>query len=626
MTMESNDDETQADETADGDIPVSETAVSSATTPKPSKADMLEFATFCQYVPLRLSPEERVLLQVMEQCLHVSEYTDHVDVAGRRINKVRRILDGILEAAHIATGLIVASGKEPALCDFLITSMSPATDTTTSSVTPTDPTTSTASTGSHNHAKGNAKEQIRRNGKSKAQPKPKRNGTAVSKLLRGKGSAKPQLVLGNAASKQPKENAILLQAMFEVGRRNKVLNPSSMRTTYGKLMYLLQDAQSPSVAKSLGFSLHKDLLLVAPYLQDHDCDALLKDPRLIESTRVVSMTNGRRKNRGNESMSTLSRQEIDQIHARQRALRQELVQEYSTPHSKLSPVHIERVLESIRDAISYVDANVRPVQTMLEYLEDNFDPHIPESSEFSLQLTGGSRISQYSSNNNLRYGFSAFSTSGSTGPTLSHSHSTQYTFCWQSLKLWQKVQRNMHKLWVCADEDLLSTSTSYQLYNTGQGLHRVQSCPSVAKVMRSLLTSTQSEAGAPWVGLSVIHLGDRDVPNALVFIDKYTQIPRFLNPICSFLHELDVVAADETSGDAVMKNYITANFGTPDRLRKLVLCDYFKHGFDGSGDDGGSCIDGRLTSSWNWTSLIAKKKYYHAFMMSGFQGFDGDFK
>ena len=49
--------------------------------------------------------------------------------------------------------------------------------------------------------------------------------------------------------------------------------------------------------------------------------------------------------------------------------------------------------------------------------------------------------------------------------------------------------------------------------------------------------------------------------------------------------------------------------------------------FDGSGADNffdaGSCIDGRLTSAWNWCSQLPTKDFYLVFKLAGFTSFDG---
>ena len=208
----------------------------------------------------------------------------------------------------------------------------------------------------------------------------------------------------------------------------------------------------------------------------------------------------------------------------------------------------------------------------------------------------------------------------------------------------------MFHLWSLAEQDLLSETIPYRLRDTGQGLNRVQSAPKTSRMMHAILNRAQ-KALSGWVGSSVIHMGDHNVPNALLFIgtwlhpsihppsqksfisrltgihritrtphdakiDKYSQIYRILLPICNTLSQLPTLYKSPA-----LRAYIDAEYGSLDALYLEILGDFFRHAFDGSGADNfydaGSCIDGRLTSAWNWCSSLEKKRYFHVFLLTG---------
>lgn len=194
-----------------------------------------------------------------------------------------------------------------------------------------------------------------------------------------------------------------------------------------------------------------------------------------------------------------------------------LVQKYGGGDAKRS-LRIERVLLSIADDEALTTAHVRPVQQMLDLLYEHFDRSTPEK------------------------GCNLAIAAGRNGARLSHSHSTQFAYVEQSLMLWREILSHLSTMWSLAEADLLD-GNGYRLRDTGQGVHRVQSAPHVGRFMQSMLGRMQSQVRGGWVGSSAVHLGDNDVPNALVWIDKYTQIPRILAPISQALEGLDDVTA-----------------------------------------------------------------------------------
>ncbi|KAF7727932.1 hypothetical protein EC973_006820 [Apophysomyces ossiformis] len=378
------------------------------------------------------------------------------------------------------------------------------------------------------------------------------------------------------------ENEDFFQKVFEIGRRHKIMNPEKMRSAYGKLMYLLADSMIPEVQDMLGFSCVTPIKTVYSFLKERQGLDLLHEEIILIATREI-IAEGK------------SRNIIQaEIRRKEKAIEQ-LSHKYRSKY--LTADEVRHCLYSIGDNNAYLRANRDPCEKMLRYLERYFEPTSSEP-DYVLSIAAGAE-----------------------GHRLSHNHETQYIYVNQTLKLWREILNEMFMLWMLADQDMLGSHNPYRLLQTGQGLHRVQACPAVSREMHRTLYRAQKKAGT-WIGSSVIHLGDKNVPNALMFIDKYNQVSRILSPICLTLDKLDQLTDNEG-----LKKLIDRKFGGVTQCKKAILADFFRGAFDGSGADNfydaGSCIDGRLTSAWNWCSQIEQKPYFFVFLLTGFVGFDG---
>jgi hypothetical protein len=382
------------------------------------------------------------------------------------------------------------------------------------------------------------------------------------------------------------DKAAVFQEIFELGRRYKIMNPEKMRGEYGKLMYIMQDAMNPEIQELLGFSCHAKIRTVYDVLEAANALSVLRDPKIEIATMVVAP----------EGKTRAQIQRL--IKQKENAIR-EISSQYVS--SKINRDGIQQCLYSIADNNYHLYFERDPIDRMIALLTAHFDPQEQDGGAYSLAIT-----------------------SGQDGARLSHSHARQYNYVLQSLTLWREIAHDMFRLWCLTDDDLLDGATAYTLSDTGQGLHRVQHAPRVSRAMHVILHMTQRKL-ENWVGSSVIHLGDKNVPNALMFIDKYTQVGHILRPIVKTVDAIDALVASSNKLD----KYVSATFGGAAKLKRDILSDFFREAFDGSGADNffeaGSCIDGRLTSAWNWCSRLHEKPFFPVFKIAGFVGFDGKF-
>lgn len=338
-------------------------------------------------------------------------------------------------------------------------------------------------------------------------------------------------------------NAEWYKSVFEIGRRYKVMNPEKMRDSFGKLMYMIMDSRLPEIKSVLEFDFYKPVKTVYGFLHEAGGNALdlLDDPLLLQAvveivpegkSRVAIQTEIKRKE---NAIKVLAKKYggVTPLYVTRVTLK--------SGKGKATMEDIRQCLYSIGDFHSYLRSNRHPVEVIIKLLNKYFSPDGGENGEedFSLGIS-----------------------SGKQGARLSHTHAKQFHYVQQSLTLWSEIMRSMFQLWFQADMDLVSDKTPYELSDTGQGLNRIKPCSSVSRSMHNIIQRSMDRTGK-WIGSSVVHLGDHAVPNALFFLDKYTQVPRILAPVHIVIQNIDKIARDPYLHESLI-----SQFGSIDGLKK----------------------------------------------------------
>lgn len=159
-----------------------------------------------------------------------------------------------------------------------------------------------------------------------------------------------------------------IQKVLEIARRYKITNPEKMRSEYGKLVYLIQDASSAEIKQLVGVDIGRPIRTVYELLESCDGLGVLSDPAIATATAEILPDKSK------------SRAQIQLEIKRKEKAANDIVRRYTT--RRLPEDTIRHCLYSISDNNSFLNSNKKPITDCIELLKHYFSPSRVSTGEY----------------------------------------------------------------------------------------------------------------------------------------------------------------------------------------------------------------------------------------------------